>query len=197
MDTCTAAETDVPTVSISLDEDQWRALVERYQPLVASVCRRFRLRPEDAADVSQHLWLKLCEKIGTIRDMNALPGWIKSTTEHAAIAMYGYRRRHVPVPDTWTDEVCDWSALSFPADDDVDADLLRREQVTAVREGLAILPPRSRALLGLLVADPPVGYEAISRQLDMAVGSIGPTRARCLDKLAATAPVRAWLEVAA
>jgi len=79
---------------------------------------------------------------------------------------------------------------------EIDSEVLRQEQALAVRQGLAELPAQRRALLELLVADPPVSYEEISRQLEIPVGSIGPTRARALAQLRKTRAMRAWADSA-
>ena len=69
-------------------------------------------------------------------------------------------------------------------------DLLRQERRRAVRDGLAELKPEQRELLLLLHAEPPVSYQEISRRLGIPTGSIGPTRARCLEKLRRTSALR-------
>jgi hypothetical protein len=62
------------------DEHAWEALVERYAPLVWSLCRRYRLDGADASDVGQNVWLRLVNQLGKIRDPAALPGWLATTT---------------------------------------------------------------------------------------------------------------------
>ncbi|GAA3627659.1 RNA polymerase sigma factor [Microlunatus ginsengisoli] len=174
-------------------ECDWDALVAEFQPLISSVCRHFRLGPEDSADISQEVWLKAFTHIHTLRDPHALPGWLKTTAYHAACSLVDHKRRTTLLADPDVLETSSWTAV----DAEVDADLLHHERVAAVRTGLAELPERSQELVSLLVADPPIRYEEISVLMDMPVGSIGPTRARCLSKLAGTAPVRALLESAA
>ena len=66
---------------------------------------------------------------------------------------------------------------------DVDERLLAEERAQAVRDALSTLPSRSQRLLELLMADPPVSYTEISDQLGVPIGSIGPTRGRCLERL--------------
>jgi len=134
--------------------------------------------------------------LNKIRDWDALPGWIKTTTEHAAYNILRQLRRQVPVADSDGAEHGEWSTSASYCND-VDTRVLREEERTAVRQGLATLTQRDSTLLALLSADPPVSYATISTQLGIAVGSIGPTRARCLNKLAATRPVRALSEAAA
>src|SRR5262249_51143178 len=62
------------------DELAWDALVERYAPLIWSLCRRYQLGSADAADVGKSVWLQLVSQLGTIRDPAALPGWLATTT---------------------------------------------------------------------------------------------------------------------
>lgn len=176
-------------------EPNWDALVAQYQPLIDSVCRRFRLSADDSADVSQEVWLKAFTHLHTLRDPKALPGWLKTTTTHVACSLFGSTRRTVLLADPSILENSNCPG-ALAVDEEVDADLLRDERVSAVRTGLAELPARSRELVDLLVADPPIRYEEISVLMHMPIGSIGPTRARCLSKLAGTAPVRALTDAA-
>jgi RNA polymerase sigma factor (sigma-70 family) len=170
------------------DQSAWTALVERYLPLVYSIVRRYRLSDKDAEDVSQTVWLRLVEHLDAIREPKALPGWIATTTRHEVLAVLGAKRRTDPMDPTgnWLLDV----QGNFV---DVDDELLRAEAATALRMGLAELEPEQRTLLLLLVKDPPMSYSDISRITGMPVGSIGPTRARCLKKLRATSSVQAFL----
>jgi len=170
------------------DRAAWHWLVERYAPLVMGVAARYRLGPDDAADVSQGVWLKLVEHLDDIREPRALPGWIVTTTRNEALRLLKTRQRAVPVDPQFAfafDEAADAGGL--------DDEMLRDEQHHALREGLRELRPQHRDLLLLLLADPPLSYDDISRQLDMPKGSIGPTRARCLEALRHTAALRTFL----
>jgi RNA polymerase sigma factor (sigma-70 family) len=162
------------------DERAWRQLVSRYTPLVLSVIHRDGLSRADAADVNQTLWLRLVEHLDQIRAPAALPMWITQTTRHECLRVVRTSRR-VQLVDTIT-------LIDETAPDEA---LLAAERHRALREGFAQLPERCRALLALLVVDPPVSYEEIGRQLAIPVGSIGPTRARCLRKLRSCAAVAA------
>jgi RNA polymerase sigma factor (sigma-70 family) len=177
-------------VSAARDGDRaaWVSLIERYMPLVLSVAGRYRLCAEDVADVSQALWLRLVEHLDDIREPHALPGWIVTTTKNEALRLLKARQRTVLVdPQTGC-------ALDDPANDaDVDEDLLRLERHHALREGLHELRPKQQALLQLLLSDPPLSYDEISRRLGIPKGSIGPTRARCLEALRNTAALRTFL----
>jgi len=170
------------------DQSAWTALVERYLPLVYSIVRRFRLSDKDAEDVSQTVWLRLVEHLDAIREPKALPGWIATTTRHEILAVLGAKRRTDPMDPTGS-----WLLDLQGTFVDLDDELLRAEAASALRNGLAELEPEQRTLLLLLVEDPPVSYGEISRITGMPVGSIGPTRSRCLKKLRATSSVQAFL----
>lgn len=183
--------TDIVKAAISGDREAWHWLVNRYAPLVVGVASRYRLGAEDVADVSQAVWLKLVEHLDGIREPRALPGWIVTTTRNEALRVSKSRQRTVTVdPQTGLrfDDVSDVSDVC-----NVDDQLLRDEQQHALREGLRELRPQHRDLLMLLLADPPLSYDDISQKLGMPKGSIGPTRARCLEALRHTAALRTFL----
>lgn len=177
------------------DQGCWGELVERHQPIIDAVTRRYRLGREDAADVSQTVWLQLTCHLDTIREPRALPGWIKVTAEREAYRMIRIGRRTTSLePIACFHEDASGTELHFSTvTEEVDADLLRTEERAAVREGLATLKPNQRELLLMLVAEPAVSYAEISGELGLPIGSIGPTRARCLRKLEAAPSVRALI----
>jgi RNA polymerase sigma factor (sigma-70 family) len=167
----------------------WNALVQLYTPLVRSVARGYRLAPSDVDDVGQTVWLRLFETLEQLRDPRALPGWLKTTTQREALQCLA-KRRHTQLLDPRTIEA--WLDPQ-PAGGHADANLLRREADQAVTDGLAELSTRHRNLLVMLHAEPQHSYQEISKSLGMAAGSIGPTRARCIDKLRRTAAIQAFL----
>jgi RNA polymerase sigma factor (sigma-70 family) len=169
------------------DREAWNALVERYLPLVWSVTRAYRLPAKDAEDVNQTVWLRVVEHLDEIREPRALPKWIMTTAKHESLRLIRSTHRELPV-DPLTD-----SSLDTTEHAEIDAQLLRSERHQALRDGLAELSPEHRELLLLLVADPPISYREISRLLDIPIGSIGPTRARCLERLRRTLSMRAFL----
>ncbi len=159
------------------DAAAWDELVERYAPLVWSICRRYRLDRPDADDVGQGVWLRLVEQLPSLREPAALPGWLATTTQRECLRVLrsGQRRQATerPLDDTV-------ASGQSPA---LEQDLLAAERDAALRAAFAALPERCRRLLALLIADPPVPYAQVSATLGMAIGSIGPNRARCLDAL--------------
>jgi len=170
--------TDLVTLAKSGDQHAWNALVERYAPLVWSICRRHQLSRADADDVGQTVWLHLVDSLDKIRDPAALPGWLATTTERECCRIHRAAGRS---------QQCGWTADTENMPDDQamtgEDELLMAERHAALREALADLRPCCQRLLGLLIQDPPVPYAQISAQLGIAVGTIGPTRSRCLQQL--------------
>ncbi len=152
--------TDLVTRAGHGDWQAWDALIERYAPLIWSICRRYRLGGADAEDVAQTVWRHLVERLGNLRDPAALPGWLVTTT-----------RRECWRVQRATDKL--------PAHGQVLKDMPDEQIPTAEHELLVA----ERNVLALLIADPPVPYTEISARLGIPVGSIGPNRRRCLERL--------------
>ena len=166
-------------------QDAWDAIVDRFLPLVGAIIRRHRLSEADGDDVSQTVWLRLVEHLDALREPEALPGWIRTTTRNECLRVLAARGR-VQVVDPQ-------EGGSFPdasSDQAVDDELLAAERRQALREALAELPAGRRDLLLLLLTDPPLAYEEISARLGLPIGSIGPTRARALEQLRRTRALR-------
>jgi len=159
------------------DQQAWDTLVERYAPLVWSICRRYRLSRADADDVAQDVWLQLVSHLDSIRDPAALPGWLGTTTARQSAKAAGAARRPRAGPMPQPGDIPDTQAAT------AEQELLSAERHAALRQALAALPAPCQRLLALLLEDPPLSYAAISAQLGIPAGSIGPTRARCLHKL--------------
>ena len=160
------------------DQGAWNAIIERYAPLVWSICRRSLPDRRDIDDVGQTVWLLLVEKIGTLREPAALPGWLVTTTQRECLRVRrrGHRHEHAELPP---DEQIPPAPDAAP----IEQEILAREREAALRAAFAELPRRNRELLTMLMRDPPCSYQEISAALGVAVGSIGPMRARCLSQL--------------
>jgi len=158
------------------DQRAWDALVERYAPLVWSIGRRYQLGRADTDDVGQTVWLRLIAQLDALRDPAALAGWIATTTRREC----GKVRRAARLPPAarW-----DLDTIADTRIDPADSGLLAAERHAALRQAFTCLPPRCQQILALLTEDPPVPYAQISARLGIPVGSIGPTRYRCLQKL--------------
>jgi RNA polymerase sigma factor (sigma-70 family) len=169
---------DLVTRARNGDKQAWDALVERYAPLIWSICRRHGLSDADAEDIGQNVWLKLVGQMEKIRLPAALPGWLATTTRREC----GRILRAAPGSrDTGQAP----AAETIPDDDarTAEDELLAAERHTALREAFAQLPPCCQQLITLLLEDPPMSYAEISARLGVPVGSIGPNRGCCLDKL--------------
>lgn len=170
---------DAALVARCLDDDgaAWSALVARHGPLAWGVIRRAGLHEDDAADVYQTVWLAAFEQLPRIRDASRFPGWIARTAHLQALRLrrgYGISRRVM-------------SRLPVRESDDAvpETELAALEDRSRVSAALAAVGERCAALLQLLYFESPApAYQDISARLGMPVGSIGPTRARCLERLA-------------
>lgn len=160
------------------DQEAWNELIERYSPLVWSICLRYQLSRQDIDDVGQSVWLLLVENIGNLRQAAALPGWLATTTRNECLRVLRAARRqdHAGLPP-------DDQLPPDPAAATIEQELITAERNAALRAALAELPGRCHELLSMLISDPPPAYADISAALGIPVGSIGPTRGRCLDRL--------------
>jgi len=160
------------------DQVAWDELIERYSPLVWSICVRYQLARHDIDDVGQSVWLLLVEQIGRLREPAALPGWLATTTRRECLRILRAARRpdQVELPPEG----------QLPSDPDaamIEQEIIVAERDAALRAAFAELPPGCHELLSMLMSDPPCAYADISATLGIPVGSIGPTRARCLNRL--------------
>lgn len=160
------------------DKQAWDALVERYAPLIWSICRKYRLGRDDADDVGQSVWMRLVDQLDKIRNPAALAGWLATTTRRECGRLV--RATHAPGA-----VVCELDAEIIPDEraEGVEQELLAAERHAALREAFASLPAEGQRLIAMLIADPPVAYAEISARLGMPIGSIGPTRSRCLERM--------------
>ena len=157
------------------DKAAWDRIVERYAPLLWSVCRRYDLSGADADDVAANTWLRLVERLSTLREPAALPGWLATTTQRECLQLL--RRRNRLIPTGQRADATDASAA------ELDNMLLLEERRVALRIAFDDLSERCRMLLGMLFAEPPLSYSEICDALGLAVGAIGPARQRCLARL--------------
>jgi RNA polymerase sigma factor (sigma-70 family) len=160
------------------DKDAWDAIVARYAPLIWSICRRYQLDRADADDVGQSVWLRLVDQLAVIREPAALPGWIATTTRRECTRVVTATRRREALGSG-----LDAEDIPDEHPDAAETGVLLAERNAALRDAFDALPPRCQRLLALLIADPPVPYADISAELGIAVGSIGPNRARCLERV--------------
>ena len=171
------AATALVTRAAEGDQDAWHELVDRYTPLVYTVCTRYGLSGQDIEEVGQSVWLLLVEQLSELREPGMLPGWLARTTKRECLRVVTAAPKSDRL-DTMLDD-----ASLFANDAMVDQAILTAERRSALRAAFAELPPRCRQLMSMLMSDPPHSYTEISAKLGIPVGSIGPQRARCLERL--------------
>jgi RNA polymerase sigma factor (sigma-70 family) len=159
------------------DTRAWDELVDKYGKLIWSITRDFKLAESDAADVFQTTWMRLVEHIGRLDRPERVGSWLAATARNECLRCLAWHKRLVLAAD---DISFDGPAGCEPA---IDEALLADESARIVREAMAHLPQQWQRLLELLMADPPASYAEISDELGLPIGSIGPTRGRCLAKL--------------
>jgi RNA polymerase sigma factor (sigma-70 family) len=159
------------------DEIAWNEIVDRFSGLLWSVTRSYGLATQQASDVVQTAWLRLVEHIGELRDPEHVGAWLATTTRREALRTVAAQRREEPRDDDRT-----WDQPAAPHEAP-DAAMIRREERTALLAALADLPPRQQQLLRVLSTDPAPSYQEVAAATGMPVGSIGPTRARALQRL--------------
>jgi RNA polymerase sigma factor (sigma-70 family) len=158
------------------DEAAWAALVEQYGGLLRAISMSFRLGRDEGADAAQTTWLRLVEHIGTLREPERVAGWLSVTMRRECIRLVSRKRREQLTDDfAWTEPRSDGTT--------VDADVLLAERNARLWQAVDRLPARQRQLLRALNVSPQPSYHDVSSALSMAVGSIGPTRAKALRRL--------------
>jgi RNA polymerase sigma factor (sigma-70 family) len=166
------------------DATAWEALVFRYQRLIYSIPVKLGFTQDDAADVFQSICLKLVEKLETLRDHNKLGSWLITATTRECWRKSALSRREAPAPlpsGDAPDEDLAYIAADYLLP--VEAQVML-EQQQLIREAVLKLPERCRRLITMLFYEKDeLSYADIARLMKMPVASVGPTRARCLEKL--------------
>jgi RNA polymerase sigma factor (sigma-70 family) len=158
------------------DQRAWDALVGEFSGMVWAIARAHRLGEADAADVAQTTWLRLFEHLDRISDLARVGGWLATTARRECLRTLRGAQRQVPFGDEtpYGEPSMDTSAYDA---------LIRAERDDLLRRCLGRLRSSDQTLLRLLTAEPRPAYDEISATLDMPIGSIGPTRARALERL--------------
>lgn len=159
------------------DPAAWQGLVDKYGRLIWSITRDFKLLESDAADVFQTTWMRLIEHIDRIDHPDRVGSWLAATARNECLRSLAAHKRVVLALG---DDSFDVPAVHEP---EIDEALLAAERAAVVREAMTQLPRRWQRLMEMLMSDPPASYAEISDQLGLPVGSIGPTRGRCLARL--------------
>jgi RNA polymerase sigma factor (sigma-70 family) len=157
----------------------WGQLVDRFDALLWSICRAYRLSEEDAADVVQLTWLRLLEHLDRIREPERLAGWLATTCRRECQALLRRSQASVSVEPEQMDRLAGGGSP-------VDGPLLSAEEHAALWQAFALLSDWCQRVLRELIVDAddgPPSYQLAAARLGSPVGSLGPTRARCLRQL--------------
>ncbi len=171
-------KTDSELVSLCLegDSEAWETLITRYRRLIFSIPNKFRFSQADCEDVFQTVVVKLLEHLTSLKDESKVSAWLITTTTRHCIQLKSLTQRSIGDEEGMED--------TPDPGEDIEAIQVDSDQQQKIRETMKDLPERCRRLLELLYYDPTSPtYEQISEKLEMPVPSIGPTRARCFDKL--------------
>ena len=162
------------------NEEAWRAVVEKYKNLVYSAPLKYRMSPQDAADIFQEVWVDLYAELGNLRKPGALGGWLISVATHKCYQWKRRRLREVEQPQAGFEMEPRSRELLFPEWKE------RAERSQLLRDTIARMPERCQRMVAMLFyQDPPLPYVEVARQLGLALGSIGFIRGKCLERLRA------------
>ena len=157
-------------------------LVARFDRVLRAVARSYRLSRWDVDDVLQATWLQFLEHGRALREPEAISGWLVTTVRRQSLRQL---QRHV------REQLSDDPARAEHAGGEPHDELLATERRELLDAALRELPDRQHHLMRVLMARPELSYEEVGRLLSMPVGSIGPTRARSLDRLRRSSSLRA------
>jgi RNA polymerase sigma factor (sigma-70 family) len=168
---------DLVRSAASGDQRAWRELVVRFSGMIAAIGRRYGLSSADVNELQQTTWLRLVEHCGRIEHPERVGGWLATTARRESLQLLKRAARYTAGADELLSNVPNNHAA------ELDAGPLAEEQNAMLRAAWAKLKPRCRELLSLLLADEAIAYKDLSELLSMPVGSIGPTRMRCLEHI--------------
>lgn len=157
------------------DERAWRDLVARFEPLLRGIARGYRLDPADVEDVVQVTWFRAFRSLDRLNEPAAVGAWLATTARREAMRTLQRGVRELPADDPHTFEE--------PDAETPEAATLELERLRALRAAVRRLPGRQGELLGAMLKRPGASYGELSSELDMPLGSIGPTRERALGTL--------------
>jgi RNA polymerase sigma factor (sigma-70 family) len=171
---------DLVTECLAGNEQAWSALVTKYKNLVYSVALKYRLSPEDAADIFQSVWTELYHGLSKLQRRSAIRSWLVTVASGQCYSLKKNQRKWGAPPEPEFD-IETLSGSSVPTF----GEELEREQ--AIREAIQSLPDRCQSMIRLLFySDPPLAYSEVAQRFGLAQGSIGFIRGRCLRKLRRT-----------
>ena len=155
----------------------WQELVSRFGGMIAATGRRYRLGPADVAELQQITWLRLVENLHKIEQPERVGGWLATTARRESLQLLRRASKYHGGADQMLANMPD-KHLPEP-----DAGPIADERAQVVRAAWQRLSPRCQELLSLLMMDDPLSYKDLSQLLQVPIGSLGPTRGRCLERL--------------
>ena len=162
---------------LSGNEEAWSLLIEKYKALIYSIPVKYRLPPHEAAEVFQATCVELLNRLPELREPRALPKWLMQVAHHQCYRWKQQQQRVVS-----RDGHADLPEPETPAIADTLVQQTQEEQM--LREAMAALSPQCRRLVELLFFETPArSYSEVAAELGLAVGSIGFTRQKCMDRL--------------
>jgi RNA polymerase sigma factor (sigma-70 family) len=156
------------------DENAWRDLVRRFDPMLRGIVKGYRLDAADAEDVVQTTWIRAYRNLDRLNEPAAIGGWLAITARREALRTFQRGTREFPTAEPHTDE---------PDAETPEHVAVEKERRSALRQAVRRLPERQRTLLTAMLDAPGASYEELSNSLQMPTGSIGPTRERALNSL--------------
>jgi RNA polymerase sigma factor (sigma-70 family) len=174
----TAGSTDERLIQQCLqgNQDAWSALIDKYKNLIYSIPIKLGMH-QDAADIFQAVCLDLLSELPRLREHRALPKWLMQTCYHKCLRWHRTASRHAELDPVQAENQQDSGSLPEHM-------LLQLEKEQLLREVIAEIPSRCGQMIHMLFFEiPPRPYEAIARQLRLAIGSIGFIRGRCLARV--------------
>jgi RNA polymerase sigma factor (sigma-70 family) len=157
-------------------EDALGQITAELSPMLWHVARAAGLGADDAEDVVQTTWERLLSHLADIRVPQALIGWLVVTTKHEAWRIRSSGRRQRPADQEWLTAIPDHAAGA-------EEQIVLDEQQRALWRAVGRLSAQCQELLRIVAFIPRPDYQSVSAALGMPVGSIGPTRGRCLEKI--------------
>jgi RNA polymerase sigma factor (sigma-70 family) len=168
------------------DTAAWDWLVRRFHAQLVRTARGIGLGHHDSEDAAQATWIRLTRHIGGLREPGCLPAWLVTTTRREGLRIKAKGQRELPTAEFPTE---------IAADSAHDPGVLATTSGGVFSQALSELPERHRDLMLALAAEPPLSYAEIAARLGIPIGSIGPIRGRCLDRLRSQPALRALLEL--
>ena len=159
------------------DEDAWAALIDKYKALIYSIPIKYRMPPQEASDVFQSVCIELLTRLPDLREPKALPAWLMQVTHHQCYR-WKYQQQRVVSRDSET-------GVPEPEIPPMAESLVRQTQEEQILRGaISGLAPQCQKLIAALFFESPARpYAEIASELGLAVGSIGFTRQKCIERL--------------